>query len=121
MEPPFGPDECLRRLCRICGKEMESRFDSDGEVRIYDFDCKRCGTTVRLFEEIMTEMRQTFKDDGRILEPLTREEEAKQASEINVDEDFFKEFPNNIRKWKERWEINLKRSMLDDEEAKKLK
>ena len=121
MEPPFGADECLRRWCRICGKEMESRFDSNGEVRVYDFDCKRCGTTVRLFEEIMEEMRQTFKDEGKILEPLTREEEAEQASGNNVDEDFFEEFPSNIRKWKERREINLKRSRLDDEEANKLR
>lgn len=81
MEPRLGPDKCLKRWCRICGKEMELEYDFNSENRVYDFRCTRCGTTVRLFEEIFKDMRETFRSDGRLLEPLTKEEEEEQISE----------------------------------------
>lgn len=101
---------------------MELEYDYNGENRTYDFSCTRCGTTVRVFEEILEEMRQAFSDAGKALEPLTREEEDKQAYSIKADNDFFEKFPDNVRRLKERQGVrNGKRQRLDDSEAEKLK
>ena len=71
----FPPDKCLKRLCRICNREMELNYDFDSENMVYDFNCTRCGTTVRIFEEIIKCVREGWRHDGRLLEPLTKEEE----------------------------------------------
>jgi hypothetical protein len=49
----LGPDKCLKRWCRMCGREMELKYDFNPENRVYDFSCTRCGTTVHVFEEII--------------------------------------------------------------------
>ncbi|HEX5457139.1 MAG TPA: hypothetical protein VFX64_01995 [Candidatus Nitrosotalea sp.] len=123
MEPRLGPDKCLKRWCRICGKEMELEYDFNPDNRVYDFSCTRCGTTVRIFEDTFKEMRDAFRSDGRLLEPLTEEEEAKQVSDMEASKIFFKEYLGNTRKsWKEKEGIaNRKRYKLDDNEAEKLR
>jgi hypothetical protein len=121
MESRLGPDKCLKRWCRICGKEMELEYDFNPENRVYDFSCTRCGTTVRVFEEIISGMREAFREDGRLLEPLTKEEEEQQISDREASSVFFKEYGNNTS-WKER-EGFEKREIyrLDDIEAEKLR
>jgi len=89
---------------------------------VYDFSCTRCGTTVRVFEEIIREMREAYRDDGRLLEPLTKEEEEQQISDREASKVFFKEYGNNTRSWKEREGFEKReRYRLDDDEAEKLR
>ncbi|MGI0061837.1 MAG: hypothetical protein ACREBA_05225 [Nitrosotalea sp.] len=123
MEPRLGPDKCLKRWCRMCGKEMELEYNFNPENRVYDFSCKRCGTTVRLFEETFREMRESYRYDGRLLEPLTKEEEEEQVSDREANKVFFEEHLGNTRKsWKEKEGIvNRERYRLDDSDAEKLR
>ncbi|MGI0059384.1 MAG: hypothetical protein ACREBJ_06410 [Nitrosotalea sp.] len=34
IEPRLGPDKCLKRWCRICGKEMELKYNFNPENRV---------------------------------------------------------------------------------------
>ena len=121
MEPRLGPDKCLKRWCRMCGNEMELEYDFNPENRVYDFSCTRCGTMVRVFEEIITEMREAYRYNGRLLEPLTKEEEEQQISDKEASRVFLKD-GNNTGRWKEREGIaNRERYRLDDNEAEKLR
>ncbi len=97
----LGPDKCLKRWCRMCGREMELKYDFNPENRVYDFSCTRCGTSVRIFEEIISDMREAYREDGKLLEPLTKEEEEQQISDRKASKIFFEEYGNNTRSWKE--------------------
>lgn len=81
LESRLGPDECLRRRCRICECEMELEYLFDDEERQYTFHCTRCNTTVRLFEIILKEDRELFLRDGATLEALSEHERALQNSD----------------------------------------
>ncbi|MGI0093898.1 MAG: hypothetical protein ACREA8_07330, partial [Nitrosotalea sp.] len=116
------PDKCLKRWCRMCGKEMELEYNFNPENRVYDFSCKRCGTTVRLFEETLKEMREAYRYDGRLLEPLTKEEEEQQISDKEASKVFLKDGNNTGKSWKEKEGIEKReRYRLDDNEAEKLR
>ena len=86
MEYILPPDSCLKRWCRICLKEMKLKYNYDSEYRVYDFQCLRCGTIIRVYEEIMESMRDTYMEDGYPLEPLTRDEKVAQALDKTWEE-----------------------------------
>lgn len=61
-------------------------------------------------------------NDGRLVEPLTKEEEEEQISGREASKVFFKEYGNNTGSWKERKGFEKrKRNRLDDSEAEKLR
>lgn len=98
MEPRLGPDRCLRRWCRICALEMTLEYDSHSDDRVYDFSCTRCGTMVRIFEEIFQETRERLRSEGKLLEPLTREEEEEQILDKKATTVFLKEHSQLVQK-----------------------
>ncbi|MDE1728958.1 MAG: hypothetical protein KGH81_07275, partial [Thaumarchaeota archaeon] len=79
VEPRLGPDKCLERKCRICNDLMRLEYGWNSKERQYYFHCIKCGTMVRLTEDIIKEMRKDYKNDGYLLEPLTRKEKMRQT------------------------------------------
>lgn len=75
---------------------------------------------MRLFEEIFEEMRQAFKDDGRNLEPLTKEEQAKQAYSMTSD-GLFEGYTPNLRRLRDKYERDDNMKRLDDKEMERLR
>lgn len=109
--PVLGPDKCLERHCRICGNQMRLEYRWNSRERQYYFGCARCGTIVRLVEDIIREMREDYRNDGCVLEPLTGKEEVLQTVMGQAGEWFYEKFLLRYRK-----DIRTKRSVRDRQE-----
>lgn len=98
VEPRLGPEKCLERRCRICNDLMRLEYEWNSKLRQYCFHCIKCGTVVRLVEDIIKEMRKDYKNDGYTLEPLTRKEKMRQTVVSLAGEWIFEKLSQQYKK-----------------------